>query len=106
MFSMVDKQALVVIKRAVIAETIATTKEHTFAIYSILFFCLVSLSRPFMIHRTAGKVEAISLTPLNNFYALRRHRDISQAITGDGSPLNIVGSRTPTDNLWFPSASR
>ena len=55
MLKVVDKQAILIIKQVVIVETIITTKERTFAIYFIFFFHLDSLSRTFMIHRTAGE---------------------------------------------------
>ena len=53
-----------------------------------------------------GKGEGIYLTPLYHFHPLHRHLDISWAITAEGSPLHIAGSRTRTRNLWFPGASR
>ena len=53
-----------------------------------------------------GKGEGIYLTPLYHFHPLHRHLDISRAIAAESSPLHIVGSRTRTRNLWFPSASR
>ena len=53
-----------------------------------------------------GNGEGISLTPHYYFHPLHRHLDISQAITAESSPLHIGNSRTQTENLWFPSASR
>ena len=55
------------------------------------FFYLGFLSRTFTINRQENG-EAISLTPFYHFHELHRHLDIS--------------SRTQTENLWFPSASR
>ena len=52
-----------------------------------------------------GKGEGIYLTPLSHFHPLRRHIDISRAITAESSPMHIAGSSTRTGNLWFPSAS-
>ena len=52
------------------------------------------------------KGEAISLTPLYHFQPLHRHLDINWAITAERLPLNIASSRTRTDDLRFPSASR
>ena len=52
-----------------------------------------------------GKWEGISLTPHHNFYLLRRHLDINQALTAGRSPLLLASSQTRTRNLWFPSAS-
>ena len=45
-----------------------------------------------------GKGEAISLIPLQHFYPLHRHSDISRAITAESSPLHIASSRTRTGN--------
>ena len=53
-----------------------------------------------------GKRKAISLSPLYNFHPLRRHLDITRAITVDSSPLHIASCETLTGKLWFPSASR
>ena len=74
--------------------------------YFFFFSYLVFLSRTFMIHRTAGKGEAISLSPLYHFHQPHRHLDISRAITAGSSYLHIASSRTRTGYLWFPSASR
>ena len=52
------------------------------------------------------KREGISLTPHYYFHPLHRHLDISWVITAESSPLHIASSRTRTENLWFPSASR
>ena len=59
------------------------------------------------------KKEAIPLTPLYHFHPLRRHLDISRAITAEGSPLHIASSWTwirilwfSSGNPWFPSESR
>ena len=35
-----------------------------------------------------------------------RHLGITRVITAENSPLHIATSRTRTENLWFPSASR
>ena len=51
------------------------------------------------------KGEAISLTPLLHFYLLHRNLNISQAITGESSPLDIAYSQSRTGSLWFWSAS-
>ena len=72
----------------------------------LFFFYLGFLSQTFTIHETAGEGEGIYLTPLYHFHLLHRHLDISRAITAESSPLHIVGSRTRTGNLWFPSATR
>ena len=48
-----------------------------------------------------GKGDAISLTPLCNFYLLHRNLDISRAITAESSPLHIAGSRTRTRNQYI-----
>ena len=53
-----------------------------------------------------GKGDAISLNPLYHFHLLRKHLDISRAINRESSPLQIASSRTRTENLRFPSASR
>ena len=45
------------------------------------------------------KGEGICLTPLYHFHPLRRHLDISRAITVESSPLPIASSRTQTGNL-------
>ena len=52
-----------------------------------------------------GKGEGIYLTPHYHFHPLRRHLDISWAITAESSPLHIASSRTRTENFWSPSAS-
>ena len=57
MLKVVDKQAILLIKQVVIVEIVTTTNERAFAIYSILFSYLGSLSRSFMIHKTAGEGE-------------------------------------------------
>ena len=57
MLKMVDKQVILVFKQVVIVETMTTTEECTFAINSHLFYYLGSLSRTFMIHKTAGEGE-------------------------------------------------
>ena len=53
-----------------------------------------------------GKEEGIFLTPHYRFHPLHRHLGISRAITAESLPLRIASSRTLTENLWFPSASR
>ena len=53
-----------------------------------------------------GKGEGISLNPHYHFHLLRKHLDISRAITAESSPLHIASDRTQAGNLWFPSASR
>ena len=58
----------------------------------LFFFYLVFLSRTFVIHRTAGEEEAISLTPSYHLHLLRRHLDINPAITAESSPLHIASS--------------
>ena len=70
------------------------------------FFYLGFLSRTFTDHRTAGKGDANSITPLNHFYPLYRHLEISRAITADSSPLDIASNLTRTGNPLLPSASR
>ena len=55
-------------------------------------FYLGFLSLTFTIHRTAGKGEGISLTPLYHFHPLHRHLDISRAITADSSILHIAST--------------
>ena len=61
------------------------------------------LSRTFTIRGTAGEGGRYLFF---HFHPLHRHLDISRAITAEGSPLHIAGSRTRTGNLWLPSASR
>ena len=51
------------------------------------------------------KREAISLYPLCDFHLLKRHLDINWVIAGEISRLCKAGSRTLTENLWFPNAS-
>ena len=53
-----------------------------------------------------GRGRAFLLTPHDHFHPLRRHLDISRAITAESSPLHIASRRTRTGELWFPSASR
>ena len=97
---------LKVIDKLDFVETITTTKERTFTIYSILFFLSgFSFTNDHDSQRQPGKGKAISLISLYHFYPLHRHLDISRAITAESSPLYIVVSRTPTASLWFPSAS-
>ena len=48
-----------------------------------------------------GKGEDISLTPHYQIHPLRRHLDISWAITAESSPLHMVSSRTRTGNFGF-----
>ena len=67
--------------------------------YFFFFSYLGFLSRTFMIHRTAGKGEAISLSPLYHFHSPHRHLDISRAITAGSSYLHIASSRTRTGYL-------
>ena len=43
-----------------------------------------------------GKGEGISITSLDKFHSLRRHFEISRAITIESSPLHIASSRTQT----------
>ena len=74
-----------------------------FQYYNYLFFYLGFLAQAFMIHRTAGVREAISLTPIYHVHLLHRHLDISWAITAESSPLHIGSSQARTGNLWFPS---
>ena len=69
------------------------------------FFYDGFLSRTFTIHRTAGKGQGISLTPLYRYHPLHRQLDVSRAITTD-SPLHIASNLTRTGNLWFPSVCR
>ena len=76
------------------------------ALRGFFFSDLGFLPQPFTNHRTEREGEGISLTPHFHFHPLQRHLDINQAITAECSPLHIVGSRTRTGNLWFPSASR
>ena len=57
-------------------------------------------------HRTAGEGRGYSLSPLYHFHPLRRHLDISQAITAESSPLHIASSGTRARSIWFPRASR
>ena len=65
-----------------------------------IFFYLGFLSQPLTNHRTAGKEKGISLTPHYYFHPLRRHLDISRAITAESSPLHIGSSWTRTKNLY------
>ena len=58
------------------------------------------------ITRLQGKGKGISITPHYHFHPLRRHLDISRAITAGSLPLHIGSSWTRNGNLWFPSASR
>ena len=60
----------------------------------LFFFYLDFFSRTFVIHRTAGEEEAISLTPSYHLHLLRRHLDINPAITAESSPLHIASSWT------------
>ena len=54
-----------------------------------------------MIHRTTGKGEGyLSLTPLYQFHPLKRHLDISRAITAESLPLHIASWWSRTGNLW------
>ena len=70
------------------------------------FFCPNVFSPIVTTHRTAGKVKAISLTPLHHFHPLHRRRpDISQAITVESSPQHIASSWNQTGSDWFVSAS-
>ena len=69
------------------------------------FFYDGFLSRTFTIHRTAGKGQGISLTPLYRYHPLHRQLDVSRVITTD-SPLHIASNLTRTGNLWFPSVCR
>ena len=46
----------------------------------LLFFSLGFLPQTFIIHRTAGEGEAISITPLYNFHPLHRYLDISRLL--------------------------
>ena len=76
-----------------------------------LFFLFYSICVLFHEHSRItglqGKEEGIPLTPHYHFHPLHIHLDISRAITAEGSPLHISGSRTETrtENFWFPRAS-
>ena len=86
---------------------IQTNNEETVRVYIYIFFPIwVLFNEHSRFTGQQGKGEAISLIPLDHFYPLHRHLDISKTITADTSSLYIVSSRIRTGNLWFPSASR
>ena len=60
------------------------------------------LSQIFQIHRAAVERGGY----FYHSHPFHRYLDISQAITGESSPLRIASSRTGNGNLCFPSASR
>ena len=64
------------------------------------------LSRTFTILGTAGERGTISLIPLYYFYPLQRKLDVSQAITKEGSFLDLAKIWTPIVNLSILSPSR
>ena len=70
------------------------------------FFYLIFFHNHSRIKGLQGKGESIFLNPHYHLHLLRRHLDISRAITAENSPLRIGSSRTCTGNLWFPSATR
>ena len=83
----------------------------SFLFFFFFFFNFFSIYLGFLsrISWFAGqqsKEKAILLYTLYHFRWLHRYSDISQVSAAESSPLRIAGSRTPTDNLWFPSTSR
>ena len=68
------------------------------------FFHRGFLSESFTNQRNAGERKGNSVTPHYHFHLLHRHVDFSRMIAAESSPLHISSSRTPTKNLWFPSA--
>ena len=82
-----------------------------YVIMTVYFFCFFFSMRVFFHEhsRITGlqeKGEGISSTPHYRLQPLHRHLDISRAITAKSSILHIASSRTRTENLWIPNASR
>ena len=82
--------------------TYHTTYHWSFISYNFFFSVWIFFHNYSQI---TGLREGISLIPHYHFHPLHRPLDISRAIAAGSSPLHIGSSRTPTGNLWFPSAS-
>ena len=94
-------------RKALIQQSLRTAESLSLHVVKQNFSFLSGFSfTNIMIQGQQGKGEVISLYAFYHFQPFHRHLDISQVVAAENSPLRIVKSRTRTENLRFPSASR
>ena len=83
------------------------TKHVVYQRLANFFICFLFLSGFSFtnIHKSRDRREGNSLNSHYHFHPLYRYLDISRAIIAESSPVHMIGSRTRTGYLWFPSAS-